>query len=606
MSPAYSIEGVAQTRAAPTQIDQAAIPLVCHVCPKHGNFSDLSHLLTHISSKGHLHNQFQLTLTRSVDEEAEIALTDFDAWFSHYNIAELLRARKSAKDYKDNQQRRSQGRTSSRGKGSSRSQRGGRKTARVARASQGGNKPATKQAEEPAIIKIEEDDGDENEIENENDLPEQNHTDSYGWRRDYLFSEPSSLRPSASGQYNDYVDVEEESSKYDQSDLYGPFGSEDTVETIEDDTRILVLKGVVYPGMAGFDAATEHDRKMRNQKKDPAVVMKLQTNSLFITRDEEVWDRNFEWQRTRDVYDDPSEDGSMDEDDVDEKARAKRTRVKRENGSATSVRQRRSNPRSRQATNVTGKTRTQTRTSSRTSRVVPDSPVAHSAQALRRTTRSTANRQAQLPLHNHGIHSQADGIHSRDQTVGDEGVPTLSLSMPNSYLDAYYLDVDPPAEYSYEDYHDPDELENLREACLTALQALNRGKNRDEDRLALRPGNPNAAFASTVHGFRKSPSRFPGKENNRLVLKSPSSSSNPYLRVSGDSIDNNNYNPLYVQPRDGYGYRLYPAYDDEPKTSATSSFHPINGNAMYDSTHASGLLDATYHRNRSGGDDYGV
>lgn len=62
--------------------------------------------------------------------------------------------------------------------------------------------------------------------------------------------------------------------------------------------------------MAGFDSATEKDRRMRNQKKDPAVLLKLEANSQLVTRTEEVLNTNLDYQRTRDVYDEPSIDGS--------------------------------------------------------------------------------------------------------------------------------------------------------------------------------------------------------------------------------------------------------------------------------------------------------
>jgi len=127
-----------------------------------------------------------------------------------------------------------------------------------------------------------------------------------------LYSGDPGQYPSHIGNhFGDFQEDEDDSSKYEPSDLYSPFPVEGTPDTIEDDTGALILKGVVYPGMAGFDSATEKDRRMRNQKKDPAVLMKLETNSQLVTRAEEVLDTNLAYQRTRDVYDEPSIDGSM-------------------------------------------------------------------------------------------------------------------------------------------------------------------------------------------------------------------------------------------------------------------------------------------------------
>lgn len=109
MNSGYQQQGApqgAQERASPPRAD--LIPLVCFVCPKNSHFSDLSHLLTHISSKGHLHNMFQLNLSRDVDEDAESTLAKFEDWYTENGISALLRARKSAREQRDNHQRRTQ------------------------------------------------------------------------------------------------------------------------------------------------------------------------------------------------------------------------------------------------------------------------------------------------------------------------------------------------------------------------------------------------------------------------------------------------------------------------------------------------------------------
>lgn len=93
----------AQDQSTPPRAD--LIPLVCFICPKNSHFSDLSHLLTHISSKGHLHNMFQLNLSRDVDEDAELAITEFETWYKQNDISALLRARKTAREQRDNHQR---------------------------------------------------------------------------------------------------------------------------------------------------------------------------------------------------------------------------------------------------------------------------------------------------------------------------------------------------------------------------------------------------------------------------------------------------------------------------------------------------------------------
>lgn len=54
------------------------IPLVCSVCPDVPRFSDVSHLLTHIASKGHLHHETQTKLKAHQDIAASVALRRYE------------------------------------------------------------------------------------------------------------------------------------------------------------------------------------------------------------------------------------------------------------------------------------------------------------------------------------------------------------------------------------------------------------------------------------------------------------------------------------------------------------------------------------------------
>lgn len=71
------------------------------------------------------------------------------------------------------------------------------------------------------------------------------------------------------------------------------------------------LKGTRFTGMGGFDAATEDQRRMRNQRKPKEVTDQLEASSRLITTVEVVCDLNLVPQRKRDVYDEPSEDESI-------------------------------------------------------------------------------------------------------------------------------------------------------------------------------------------------------------------------------------------------------------------------------------------------------
>lgn len=84
-------------------LDQSAkhIPLFCSVCPDNPRFSDVSHLLTHIASKGHLHHETQTKLRSRQDMAASIALQDYEKWYRDNGIEDLLVERLKAKQVKE-------------------------------------------------------------------------------------------------------------------------------------------------------------------------------------------------------------------------------------------------------------------------------------------------------------------------------------------------------------------------------------------------------------------------------------------------------------------------------------------------------------------------
>ena len=76
------------------------IPLRCVLCPKQPSFSDVSHLLTHISSKSHLAHRFKVEIRSQKDEDARERLFSYDTWYYKYGIQGLLADRMVAKDKK--------------------------------------------------------------------------------------------------------------------------------------------------------------------------------------------------------------------------------------------------------------------------------------------------------------------------------------------------------------------------------------------------------------------------------------------------------------------------------------------------------------------------
>ncbi|KZZ88692.1 hypothetical protein AAP_04790 [Ascosphaera apis ARSEF 7405] len=71
--------------------------LKCNICPKLPSFSDVSHLLTHVSSKGHLSCYFKLQVRSNQEPEAAKLLAEYDSWYQEQNLAVLLADRMRAK-----------------------------------------------------------------------------------------------------------------------------------------------------------------------------------------------------------------------------------------------------------------------------------------------------------------------------------------------------------------------------------------------------------------------------------------------------------------------------------------------------------------------------
>jgi len=76
----------------------SVVPLLCTLCEHEPVFTDTSHLLTHISSKGHLAHRQKLELRSRRDPESQRLITIYEAWYARYGVRELLEERQLAKD----------------------------------------------------------------------------------------------------------------------------------------------------------------------------------------------------------------------------------------------------------------------------------------------------------------------------------------------------------------------------------------------------------------------------------------------------------------------------------------------------------------------------
>ncbi|KAF3481821.1 uncharacterized protein GIQ15_04580 [Arthroderma uncinatum] len=72
--------------------------LKCNICPRKPKFSDVSHLLTHLSSKGHLSHYFKLQVRSYQEPQATELLAAYDQWYEKNKLATLLSDRMLAKE----------------------------------------------------------------------------------------------------------------------------------------------------------------------------------------------------------------------------------------------------------------------------------------------------------------------------------------------------------------------------------------------------------------------------------------------------------------------------------------------------------------------------
>ncbi|MCJ1389712.1 hypothetical protein MMC18_002569 [Xylographa bjoerkii] len=78
----------------------ASFVLHCTICPKRPDFSDLSHLLTHVGSKGHLSHYFKAQVRSRQEQSVREQLLAYDQWYQKNQIEKLLSQRMVLKESK--------------------------------------------------------------------------------------------------------------------------------------------------------------------------------------------------------------------------------------------------------------------------------------------------------------------------------------------------------------------------------------------------------------------------------------------------------------------------------------------------------------------------
>lgn len=254
---------LATTRSGTPSSGNKQIPLLCTVCPETPRFSDVSHLLTHIASKGHLHHETQTRLKSHQDIAATVALQQYEHWYKDNGIEALLVDRMRAKQLKE--------------------------AARNRRARGSTLTPALK-VRVPPVKNVKERGSD---------------------------AEKQPKRKAKRSANSAAIKAEQDDFSQDFPLFPGFFPSENEAENQDDffiANDMLSLKGQVWPGMGKMDLANEDMKRTRNQRKPNSVIEKMRRTSEGIEPTQVVMTSDFEIERIKGVYDSSSPIPGQDEE----------------------------------------------------------------------------------------------------------------------------------------------------------------------------------------------------------------------------------------------------------------------------------------------------
>ncbi|KAL8928189.1 MAG: hypothetical protein Q9208_001899 [Pyrenodesmia sp. 3 TL-2023] len=322
----------------------ASVPLQCHICPKQPTFSDISHLLTHVGSKGHLSHYFKAQVRAPQNSAVRQQLDTYEQWYKDYHIEKLLSQRMILKDSK-------------KANGVSRAAKTERsastKSSKIPKASSQKREQAKTLQPQPGVVTDNVIDPQLSQLSSapiqqaaarkpsptssspgldltsvyQAPVPRMRRFHPYaptaGPRRDML---PSSMAPAAPEEGRDGSDTESEDDVFGRRDsakmVYPEPPSAEILPNIlhrEDDgqpsaptprgharpgqrnkeealgreeefmPRTPELKGIYYPGMSLFDSASPDAQRKRNQRKDESLIAQIEQESLEVECNEYIY-----------------------------------------------------------------------------------------------------------------------------------------------------------------------------------------------------------------------------------------------------------------------------------------------------------------------------
>lgn len=290
--------------------------LWCNICPKNPCFSDVSHLLTHISSKAHLSHYFKLQVRSHQEPEARNLLQEYDRWYKVNHLEKLLSDRMETRKRKV-RGRRIYGRHVSKRRAQLNSRSG---PTDLGPQSLPANFQDSRQGR-PCVSTTLYDTGNDDGSVDDHDAPVKIETPSLPAQLPSACLVKSISSPNRTStcqwgaQDNKVLENYSNSSRCGASRRSSrlkamansrqlcfrnmmspdPFVDNDQSETDFDDEDgpkaedVTKLKGILWPGMDLFDSATEQMRRKRNQKKDGNALKMMEKTSEGIEPTELVF-----------------------------------------------------------------------------------------------------------------------------------------------------------------------------------------------------------------------------------------------------------------------------------------------------------------------------
>ena len=361
----------------------ASIPLHCNVCPKKPTFSDISHLLTHIGSKGHLSHYFKVQVRSRQDEAARQTLQAYNDWYDSNQIESLLSERMVLKDLKNPKGRgkapRSQHPTSTR---STSKKTAKPKPIRTVEEDEEGREGSLidPQLSYHSIPLVQQSNQRQAPLSPDLDCVTRSlvpYFSSIGGAHRHSGQDPLIRRPTTlQNRFSDGEESDDETDDYGLLDeetircmypeppqisqlppmpdflprvrtnspspsLYtrrardGISNTTDNVDSEEETFKDLVrkipecvkLKGTVWPGMDLFDSANPEAQRRRNQKKDGSVLLQMRVASETVMPNELIFDQAGDLLKVRQITGEVESSSPIKE--LEPKPRTQRVNAKR-------------------------------------------------------------------------------------------------------------------------------------------------------------------------------------------------------------------------------------------------------------------------------------